>query len=64
MRCLFTFFAEDVDLLPKDCFTTMLSRLRDESRTAVFPEMAGSLWTTMKTGGLSPILRSTATDTA
>ncbi len=56
MRCLFTFFAEDVGLLPKDCFTSMLSRLRDEGRTAVFPEMAGSLWTTMKTGGFSPIL--------
>jgi len=56
MRCLFTFFAEDVGLLPKDCFTLMLSRLRDEGRTAVFPEMAGSLWTTMKTGGFSPIL--------
>jgi len=56
MRCLFTFFAEDVGLLPKDCFTTMLSRLREEGRTAVFPEMAGSLWTTMKTGGFSPVL--------
>ncbi|MFI5387127.1 MAG: class I SAM-dependent DNA methyltransferase, partial [Fimbriimonadales bacterium] len=56
MRCLFTFFAEDVGLLPKDCFTSMLSRLREEGRTAVFPEMAGSLWTTMKTGGFSPIL--------
>ena len=22
MRCLFTMFAEDVELLPKDCFTT------------------------------------------
>ena len=27
MRCLFTFFAEDVGLLPKDCFTSMLRRL-------------------------------------
>ena len=56
MRCLFTFFAEDIGLLPKDCFTSMLSKLRDEGRTAVFLEMAGSLWTTMKTGGFSPIL--------
>jgi hypothetical protein len=56
MRCLFTFFAEDVGLLPKDCFTSMLSRLREEGRTAVFPEVAGSLWTTMKTGGFSPIV--------
>ena len=56
MRCLFTFFAEDVGLLPKDCFTSMLSKLRDEGRTDVFPDMAGSLWATMKTGGFSPIL--------
>ncbi len=56
MRCLFTFFAEDVGLLPKACFTTMLDRLREEGRIAVFPDMAGSLWTTMKTGGFSPIL--------
>jgi hypothetical protein len=56
MRCLFTFFAEDVGLLPKDCFTSMLRKLRDEGRIDVFPEMAGSLWTTMKTGGFSPIL--------
>jgi hypothetical protein len=56
MRCLFTFFAEEVGLLPKDCFTSMLSRLRDEGRTSVFPDMAGELWTTMKTGGFSPIL--------
>ena len=56
MRCLFTFFAEDVGLLPKDCFTAMLSRLREEGRITAFPDMAGSLWTTMKTGGFSPIL--------
>ncbi len=56
MRCLFTFFAEDVGLLPKDCFTAMLSRLREECRITAFPEMAGSLWATMKTGGFSPIL--------
>jgi hypothetical protein len=56
MRCLFTFFAEDVGLLPKDCFTSMLRKLRDEERTGVFPDMAGSLWATMKTGGFSPIL--------
>ena len=56
MRCLFTFFAEDVGLLPKDCFTAMLSRLREEGRITAFPDMAGSLWATMKTGGFSPIL--------
>ena len=56
MRRLFTFFAEDVGLLPKDCFTAMLSRLREEGRITAFPDMAGSLWATMKTGGFSPIL--------
>jgi hypothetical protein len=56
MRCLFTFFAEDVGLLPQNCFTSMLTKLRDESRTDVFPDMASSLWATMKTGGFSPIL--------
>ncbi len=56
MRCLFTFFAEDVGLLPKDCFTAMLNSLREQARAAAFPEMAGSLWSTMKTGGFSPIL--------
>jgi hypothetical protein len=56
MRCLFTFFAEDVGLLPENSFTAMLGRLREEGRTAVFPDMAGSLWSTMKTGGFSPIL--------
>jgi hypothetical protein len=56
MRCLFTFFAEDVGLLPKDCFTALLSRLREEGRITACPDMAGSLWATMKTGGFSPIL--------
>jgi hypothetical protein len=56
MRCLFTFFAEDVGLLPKNCFTSMLSDLRKKGRTDAFPDMASSLWTTMKTGGFSPIL--------
>ncbi|MGO9916240.1 MAG: DNA methyltransferase [Isosphaeraceae bacterium] len=56
MRCLFTFFAEDVGLLPKECFTAMLSRLREDGRITAFPDMASSLWTTMKTGGFSPIL--------
>jgi hypothetical protein len=56
IRCLFTFFAEDVGLLPKNCFTSMLSDLRKNGRTDAFPDMASSLWTTMKTGGFSPIL--------
>lgn len=57
MRCLFTFFAEDVGLLPRDGFTAMLRDLRDRREVALFPDMARSLWETMKTGGFSPILR-------
>jgi hypothetical protein len=31
-------------------------KLRDEGRTVVFPEMAGSRWASMKTSGFWPIL--------
>ncbi len=55
MRCLFTFFAEDVGLLPADSFTELLRSLKGQA--GVFPEMVRSLWETMKTGGFSPILR-------
>jgi hypothetical protein len=57
MRCLFTFFAEDVGLLPRDGFTLLLKNLRHDRETAKFPDMVRSLWETMKTGGFSPILR-------
>jgi hypothetical protein len=54
MRCLFTMFAEDVELLPKDSFRDKLRELRGK------PEMASpvlqSLWETMNTGGNSPVL--------
>ncbi|MGR3761813.1 class I SAM-dependent DNA methyltransferase [Roseobacteraceae bacterium NS-SX3] len=54
MRCLFTMFAEDVELLPKDSFRDKLRELRGK------PEMAApvlqSLWETMNTGGTSPVL--------
>tara|TARA_Y100001951_G_scaffold95748_2_gene93580 strand:- start:3857 stop:7288 length:3432 start_codon:yes stop_codon:yes gene_type:complete len=54
MRCLFTMFAEDVELLPKDSFRDKLRELRGK------PEMAApvlqSLWETMNTGGNSPVL--------
>ena len=57
MRCIFTFFAEDVGLLPKEAFTTLLRSLREREETSLFPDMVRSLWETMKTGGFSPILR-------
>lgn len=58
MRCLFTFFAEDVGLLPKEGFTSLLRSLKERGETALFPEMVRSLWETMKAGGFSPLLRS------
>ncbi|NQV24998.1 MAG: class I SAM-dependent DNA methyltransferase, partial [Rhodopirellula sp.] len=55
MRCLFTMFAEDVDLIPQDCFTELLTSLHGD--TGNFPDMVRSLWETMDKGGFSPILR-------
>jgi len=54
MRCLFTMFAEDVGLLPKASFTTLLKGRRGKLDT--FVGMLGSLWETMDKGGFSPIL--------
>ena len=34
MRCLFTMFAEDVDLIPKDCFTELLGSLHGDTNSA------------------------------
>lgn len=56
MRCLFTFFAEDVGLLPKDGFTNMLRELQEGRKSSIFREKTRSLWETMRTGGFSPIL--------
>lgn len=55
MRCLFTMFSEDVDLLPHGSFTKLLGELKGDPST--FADMLESLWGTMNTGGLSPILR-------
>ncbi len=54
-RCLFTMFAEDVGLLPHNCFTELLSSLKGSADK--FAPMMESLWLTMKDGGFSPILR-------
>lgn len=48
MRCLFTMFAEDVELLPKDSFRNVLARCRDNP--ALFPRLVGQLWEAMDTG--------------
>jgi hypothetical protein len=55
MRCIFTFFAEDINLLPRDSFSNLLASLSDD--LANFKPMVESLWQTMDAGGYSPILR-------
>jgi hypothetical protein len=57
MRCIFTFFAEDIHLLPHGSFSRLLDTLRDDLPN--FKPMVESLWRTMDTGGFSPILRET-----
>ena len=56
MRCLFTMFAEDVELggFSKDCFTEFLVSRREKLDTFV-PRLS-KLWEEMDTGGLSFIL--------
>jgi hypothetical protein len=49
MRCLFTMFAEDVELLPRRSFTNLLEQCR--GRVENFPKVLNQLWSTMDTGG-------------
>ena len=55
MRCLFTFFAEDVKLIPDHAFTELLKGLK--GRAEQFPHLARTLWKEMDAGGFSVILR-------
>ncbi|MEI8372528.1 MAG: DNA methyltransferase [Planctomycetota bacterium] len=55
MRCLFTMFAEDVELIPRGSFEDLLGGLLDAPEN--FKPAAEDLWRTMNTGGFSPILR-------
>jgi hypothetical protein len=48
MRCLFTMFAEDVELLPKDSFTALLAKCADDPNK--FAPMVEQLWTAMDQG--------------
>lgn len=50
MQCLFTMFAEDVELLPKDSFTRLLERLREQP--AHFVDAVTALWRNMDASGL------------
>jgi len=54
MRCLFTMFAEDVELLPRDSFRNLLHSIDD---LAHFVPVAEDLWRTMNRGGISIQLR-------
>lgn len=54
MRCLFTMFAEDVDLIPHGSFTELLTKLRGHPEHAA-PALK-ALWETMNTGGFSAVL--------
>ncbi len=55
MRCLFTMFAEDVELIRKDSFAELLLSLRFEPQN--FKPMVESLWEAMDEGKFSIILR-------
>ncbi len=56
IRCLFSFFAEDVGLLPKGTFTDLLVSLR--ATPAQFVPLVTEVWRTMDTGGFSAAIRS------
>lgn len=55
MRCLFTMFAEDVELIPRDSFTNLLRDLRGQPENVA--PMLKALWEGMNQGGFSPVLR-------
>jgi hypothetical protein len=57
MRCLFTMFAEDVELIEKDSFNSLLRSLRGDVTT--FAPMVRELWEKMNTGGFSTAVRQT-----
>lgn len=57
MRCLFTMFAEDVDLLPGKGFEQLLERMVETPDH--FAPALESLWAVMDTGGYAPHLNAT-----
>jgi hypothetical protein len=56
-RCLFSMFAEDVQLIPKGSFTELLKSLADNPTQ--FVPLVNALWKEMDTGGFSVVLRET-----
>jgi hypothetical protein len=57
MRCLFTMFAEDVELLPEKSFRDLLQRC--EAHPENLPRLVGQLWEAMDTGGFAYPLEQT-----
>ncbi|MEE7463116.1 hypothetical protein MFUR16E_18630 [Methylobacterium fujisawaense] len=57
MRCLFTMFAEDVELIPKDSFRDLLGKMRDTPQ--YFVPALENLWSVMDGGGYAPHLNAT-----
>jgi len=57
MRCLFTMFAEDVELIPKHSFERLLEDLKD--RPEAFVPALESLWAVMDRGGFEPRMMTT-----
>jgi hypothetical protein len=51
MRCLFTMFAEDTELIPKGAFTALLDRCVADPRA--FMPMVSDLWRQMNAGGFA-----------
>jgi SAM-dependent methyltransferase len=55
MRVLFTMFAEDVELLPKDCFKDLLKDCA--TKPEIFPGMMEDLWRAMDEGTFTATIR-------
>lgn len=55
MRCLFSMFAEDVELLPEHSFKRLLEDYRN--KVILLPQALESLWLSMDKGGFDPALR-------
>ncbi|MEI8319236.1 MAG: DNA methyltransferase [Planctomycetia bacterium] len=55
IRCLFTFFSEDVGLVPKGAFTDLLVAMKGSPEQ--FVPLVGDVWKMMDTGGFSTALR-------
>lgn len=55
MRVLFTMFAEDVDLLPKESFKNLLKDCAQKPE--IFPGMMEDLWKAMDEGGFTATIR-------